>query len=115
MSEPTEPTDDVFDLDALEREGTATAQKPPFPFKIGGQLYHLVNAEELDYRDLIASYRSASAGDFELAMRLLLPEDERDSFFEHEIPAWRLEKLFDQYTKHFGLASRGKSRSSSRR
>lgn len=100
MTEQTGP--EVFDLDALEREGEG-AGKPPFKFAIAGNEYELINAEELDYRDLLAAFNAANAADFETAMGHLLPEDQREGFVEHEIPLWKLEKLFDRYTKHFGL------------
>lgn len=107
--EPTTP--DVLDLDALEAEGSEK-KAPPYRFKIGGETYHMINAEDLDYRDLLEAYRAANTGDFEVALRLLLPDDERESFFEQRIKASTLEVLFDRYTKHFGLAQGKGSRRS---
>lgn len=108
--QPTEP--DVFDLDALEREGDA-AGKPPFRFSLDGTQYVLVDATDIDYRDLLTAFNAANSADFETALSLLMPASQREDFFEHEIPLWKMEKLFDRYTKHFGLAP-GKSKRSPR-
>lgn len=111
MSEPTQP--DVFDLDTFEQEGAATS-RPPYPFTLGGKTYTLIDPQRIDYRELRDAFNAANTADFEAALSILLPADQRDDFFEHAISLAALEELFDRYTKHFGLAP-GKSKRSSRR
>lgn len=108
----SETTPEVFDLDALEQEGGARAA---FLFTLDGDEYELLDPEGIDYRDLLAIFHAANAADYELAMKLLLPEGQREAFFDHSIPAWKLNKLFDRYMAHYGLSTPGKSRRSPRR
>lgn len=105
---PTSPKHhEPFDLDSLERDD---AVKEPFEFTLNGHRFLMGDPQEIDYRDLLAVYRSANSGDFEEAMGRLLDGDGRETFFEQRVPTWKLAKLFDAYIKHYGLPSPGERR-----
>ncbi len=88
-----------FDLDDFERPDKAG----PFSVTLGGREYTLVDVTELDYRELLETYQFAESGDFEPAIRCILPEEDRDEFFANKIPIYLFEELFDRYNKHHGI------------
>lgn len=89
----------ALDLDTLERED----RPGPFSVTLGGREYVLVDATEIDYRELLAGQRAYLAGDPELAIRTVVAEDDRDAFFANAMPAYKLEALFSAYNAHHGL------------
>lgn len=109
-SREDETTTVAFDFDALEREGD---NPEPFCVRIGGAEYTLQDPQELDYRDLMATFRAANSGDPELAIASLLDDEQREGFLDNTIPNWKLEKFFQAYLKHFGLNMPGKARNGS--
>jgi hypothetical protein len=104
-------TTQKFDLDALEHDGDVP---DPFVVSVGGRDYELPNPKDIDFRDLVDGMRAFNAGDPLPIVEVLVDEDDRAEFFENKLPMWKLEKMFEQYYKHFGLPSPGKSKSSRR-
>jgi hypothetical protein len=91
----TQPQAEAFDLDALEREG---APIPVFKFTHGGRQYELLDPQEIDWQDLLTGMRNPGA-----FIRFALRAEDRKPFFDSPIAAWKMNALFDRYTKHYGL------------
>jgi hypothetical protein len=87
-----------LDLDDLEREGA----EGPFVLKLGGRTWEFRDLRDLDYREVAEITRDPIA-----FVRLTLPRDDVQKFFELQIPLWKLNKLEDAYLKHFGMPSPG--------
>ena len=108
-----------LDLDALEREG----DPGPFSVTLGGHIYEMIDPQSLDYRDLVDLMVAAGNGDIVVALGGMLPEDERDEFWENRIPAFKLNAMIEGYLAHYGIdlnageprASSGTSRGTARR
>lgn len=96
MSEDTSKPDVTLDLDALEREDRAL----PFRFLLNGNSYLLSDPQEIDWQDLLAAMASP-----QMFFRLVLPADQRESFFTSKVPSWKMRKLMDRYNDHYGLPS----------
>lgn len=88
---------DVFDLDALEAEGT------PFQFRHAAKVYELPPDVDLTTVALL------DAGDFERVMQRLLGEDVWKGIVESDKPfgVKKLLTLFDAYAKHLGVGGLG--------
>lgn len=99
MAKPDTPTKIALNLDTLEREG----DPGPFVIVLGHKRYELVDAMNLDFRDLLASQRAAMRGEPEKALDFIVSDDDREPFFANKLPNWKLEKLFRAYNKHHGL------------
>jgi hypothetical protein len=98
-TEPDKPKSSL-DLDALEREGAAE----PFTFTHAGRQYTLNDPQEQDWQQLMMA-----ASNPLLALRLLLPEKDKDAFFETPLPTWKLRALIKAYREHYGVPEEGES------
>lgn len=93
------PADIAVNLDTLEREG----DPGPFPVVVGGKRYELLDAQDLDFRQLIDSQRAMMVGEVERAFECVLAEKDREPFLANRLPMWKLKALFDAYAEHFGM------------
>lgn len=89
-----------LDLDSLEREGT----KEPFTFQHLGKRYMMSDPQEVDWQRLMIAMK-----DPVYFMSLVLPADDREQFFDADLPTWKLNKLMAAYTKHYGLPTPGEA------
>jgi len=96
-------TDNVFDLDALETDGT------PFPFRHGGEDYVL--PPSIDLRVALAE----EAGRVDDALRLLLGDEQWDRIVASEavFDSAKFLALMEAYKRHLGTTL-GESAASSR-
>lgn len=90
---------DLFDLDALEREGGAPA---PFQFVHKGKTYTMLDPQEIDWQDLLQGFRNPA-----LFVRFAMPVDQQRDFFGTRVEAWKMNALMQQYQKHYGLPDLG--------
>lgn len=86
----------ALDLDAMEREGSTE----PFEFLLQGNRYLLSDPTEVDWQDLLAAL-----GNPHMFFRLVLPPDDYREFFSTKLPSWKMNRLMDKYTDHYGLPS----------
>lgn len=110
MAKPDTPSKISVNLDTLEREG----DPGPFVIVLGGKRYELLDAMDLDFRDLLASQRAAMLGEPEKALELIIATGDRVEFFGNRLPNWKLETLFKSYNAHFGLPTPGEAPASPR-
>lgn len=89
----------TLDLDALERERTFE----PFTIKVGGSIVTLVDARELDWQ-IAASLSPERPHQFFEAV--VAPAD-YETFLAARFSTWKIEKLVELYTEHFGLSDQG--------
>lgn len=95
----------VFSLDALERE----ARPEPFEFAVAGQRFAVEDMEERDWQDLLLI-----GDDPEEGLRVSLGDEQYRKFKEiRGVPSWKLHKLMEAITEHFGLATPGEGAGSS--
>lgn len=93
------PTEAVtLDLDSYERPD----RLPPFRVKLGGRMYELVDPSDQDVRELMKAYDMADTN-IEGAIGLMLHDDDREEFLANKLPGGVLQKLMEDYTRHFGL------------
>lgn len=88
-----------IDLDVLEREGTAPSA---FTFTFDGETYSMVDPQEVDWQDLLSGLRNPA-----LFVRYAMSIEEQKRFFAKRVPAWKMNKLMEAYTTHFGLPDLG--------
>lgn len=90
-------TAEVFDLDALEAEGT------PFKFRHAGVEY------TMPYDVDLTTVGALNAGDFDRAMERLLGEDVWKGIQESDKPfgVKKMLALLDEYAKHLGVGGLG--------
>lgn len=84
----------ALDLDTLEREGAPQ----PFDFIHDGKRYMMSDPKEVDWQDLIAAMSNPH-----MFFRLVLPAEDRQTFFESRLPAWKMNILMQRYQDHYGL------------
>ena len=94
-----------FNLDDFEREDTPE----PFVVELGHKTYVLADVQELDFRELSIIVGAARNGDMVESVRLLVAEKDRPSFLANKIPSWKINELFDRYSKHYGLTPPGEA------
>jgi hypothetical protein len=83
-----------FDLDSVERD--AQDVYPLFHSNIGGKRIPFINPDEVDWQDL-----AFLDSPVELLQFLVTPEDLRH-IREQKIPGWKLGKLMEAVTTHYG-------------
>lgn len=88
-----------LDLDSLEREG---AKADPFTFHHQGRSYTMIDPQEIDWQDLLSGLRNPA-----LFVRFALNTADQAEFFTSRVPAWKMNKLMEGYTKHYGLPDLG--------
>lgn len=91
---PDKPTMVSLDLDALEREGTVE----PFVIKLGGERYVMVDAMDLDWRDL-----SLAQTDPISFFDIVIAEDQRDKFKQQRMTVFQVDKMMRAYMDHHGM------------
>jgi hypothetical protein len=89
-----------LDLDVLEPAEKVIA---PFTVTLGGKCYILIDAREIDYRDIRAAQRAYLAGDYEPSIRLVISKDDADGFFANQISPLTLKTMFSAYNSHYDL------------
>jgi hypothetical protein len=93
----------VFNLDTLEREGEAPE---PFSFVANGERYTVADLESGDWR-LLAS------GDPAQTLQGALGDEQYAKFTKKATPMWKVNRLADAITAHFGLGEPGEGNASS--
>jgi hypothetical protein len=87
-----------FNLDTIERE----QHYAPFTIVVADRRMTLVDPKEIDWKDLL---------DIEQPIQFLshvFASDEDKAFFKQQnFPGWKLDKMIEQYTKHYGLTNQG--------
>lgn len=83
-----------LNLDALERENAPK----PFSVVLGGKRMVLLDAQEVDYRDLLALMTNPQ--DF---FRLVVDPQHRQHVEDTKLPAWKLNRLVEAYLGHYGI------------
>lgn len=99
------PSPVTLNLDTIERENPIAE----FVLVLGGRRYVLIDAQDADYRDLLASQRAAAAGRPEDAIELIVPAADREAFFANRLPNWKLGEMFKAYNQHYGLPTPGEA------
>jgi hypothetical protein len=89
--------DDLFSLDALEHDQT----KAPFEFEAGGRVWTMSNPDDMDFRtqDRIAQAATNAA----LLEQLLGDQYAEFQKLDVDIPAWKLEALFERMGTYYGI------------
>ncbi len=96
-----------LDLDNMEREGTTE----PFQVRLGGEEYTFIDPMELDWREL----EKALTADLRDFFPYVLGAEQSTKFLENTIPTWKMRKVMEAYSVHFGLVEPGNSAASSQR
>lgn len=85
----------VLDLDTLDREDAPA----PYDFVHKGVRYLLTDPSEVDWQDLISALRSP-----QMFFKLVLTDDDgRRQFFSAPMPSWKMRRLMESYSEHFGI------------
>lgn len=88
-----------LNLDSLERPDAPD----PFAVVLGGKRYVLVDAIELDYRELIDAQVAFMNGRPQPAVETMVAEKDREAFFANKLSTFKLGKLFEAYNAHYGI------------
>lgn len=102
---PTEKPKPHFNLDDFERDDAPE----PFIAELGGKRYVLMDIQECDYRDILRAQEFRLAGQGQKSIEIVVPEKDRAAFFANKIPNFKLNELFDQYNKHYGITDPGEA------
>lgn len=95
----------TFDLDALEREATPE----PFTFAAGGKQFTAKDVDDNDWQDLVAA-----GDDLDKLLPLALGGEQYAEFKKvRGVPAWKLVKLVQAMTEHYGIGNSGEGTGSS--
>jgi hypothetical protein len=89
----------TLNLDVLEREGDVPG---PFTFTHDGELYTMLDPQEVDWQDLLSGLRNPA-----LFIRFAMSITDQKRFFAKRVPAWKMNKLMEAYTSHFNLPDLG--------
>ena len=101
-----EPADmsEVFDLDAVANEAEG-----PFPFALGGEVFHLKHPEDVDrkaLRRLEVLIKNPSTSEIETIeenLKLLLGAEQWDRFDRHDLTLRQLMAVMTKWQEHFGI------------
>jgi hypothetical protein len=85
-------------LDTYERERPGK----PFWFRHEGQYFHMMDPEDVDFQDIIIGQENPR-----LMLHVLIDAQQRDAFFSLRMPMGKMNKLINDYTRHFGLTDLG--------
>jgi hypothetical protein len=100
MSDDTPKTPKLgLDLDALEREGETPE---PFTFQYDGKTYTMKDPQEIDWQDLLSGLRNPA-----LFIRFAMEVEDQREFFGKRVASWKMNKLMQAYTEHFGIPDLG--------
>lgn len=105
MDENT-PNRFTIDLDGMEREDAPE----PFTATLGGKVYQFIDAQEIDWRELIEAMTGELHGFFRMTLG-----DQAEEFLDNKLATWKLRKLMDMYIEHFGIIEPGNLMASSPR
>lgn len=96
----------ALDLDRLEKEKV----DEPYWFHYEGTYFELMPAEDADWQDLAVGQENPR-----LLLHVILGDDEqRAQFFDLKLPLWKLKKLVEDYSAHFGMSAPGEPVGSAR-
>lgn len=84
----------VLDLDTLEREGAVE----PFTFTLNGRVFTMKPRDEIAWQNLLLAQRNPL-----LFVRFTMSKEDHDAFMEHELEMWKMDRLMQEYLKHFGI------------
>lgn len=98
MADQDKPTPVALNLDKLEREGAPD----PFEVRLGGKRIEMSDAQDIDWKTLISAM-----GNPHTFFRLIVPADDQEHFFAQDLPTWKMRRLMDAYTAHYGLTDPG--------
>lgn|SRR5690625_414068 len=91
------PTDPALNLDTLELEGQ------PWPFVLGGKRYE-VDPQQLDWQVVMDAMEAGNEGDLRRMFRLVLGEEDWESFAATKLPWPKFQKLATGLFTHLGNA-----------
>lgn len=90
-----------LDLDAIENED----DPGPFPVTLGGQTYSTDGPADMDYRELLQLVVDAKNGKVVSAIEKIISKDDREGFWSHQLPVFKLTALMQGYMAHYKLAT----------
>lgn len=85
--------EDVFDLDALERDGAPK----PYKAKIGGTVYTFADPNEQDWQE----NEALMGGSTEDNLRAVLGDKQYAKFAKEKLPVWKLNELNTRVSLHY--------------
>ena len=85
--------DDVFDLDALERDG----KSQPYKVRLGGKVFTFSDPYEMDWK----KNEAIDPSDNEDSLRALLGDEQYAEFAKVELPVWKLQELNSRIGRHY--------------
>jgi hypothetical protein len=95
------PVGDVdFDLDTVEKD--AVDQRPVFRTKLKGRAIEMTSPDDVDWQDLM------DIGQPVELLSYVIDRDDLRFIREQRIPGWKLNKLMEAYSIHYGLDERMK-------
>ena len=94
--------DKTFDLDALEKEGSAPK---PLPVRLGGEEFIFGDLDEADYWSELVPL-GESGEDIEGQFRVMLGNEQFERFQKHRLPGWKVKALYEHLDSHFGFSTR---------
>lgn len=87
-----------LNLDSLEREGRAE----PFAIVLGGNRILMSDAQDVEWQSLMLAMQNPHA-----FFKLVVPADDQDAFFAADLATWKMRRLMEEYTRHYGLTDPG--------
>lgn len=101
----TLPQDINVNIDELDREETYK----PFAIQLAGRRIEMIDPADMDWKDLLEIENPV------YFLRHALSEDtpegeelsDKEFFKAAKMPGWKLGKVIELYTKHYGLDSKG--------
>lgn len=98
MPDQDKPAPISLNLDSLEREGTVE----PFVIVLKGRRILMSDAQDVEWQTLMLAMQNPHA-----FFKLIVPADDQDDFFSAGLPTWKMRKLMEAYTTHYGLTDPG--------
>lgn len=116
--EPDENPDEVFNLDAVANEAEGT-----FPFKLGGDIFHLAHPEDIERKalrrlEIIAKSGASEIEAIEENLKILMGSEQFERFDKHDLTLRQLLAVMTKWSEHFGIGlpeSKPSTRSSGRK
>lgn len=93
------PTGDIdFDLDTVEKD--AKDVRPPFVTHVKGRRIPMISPDDVDWQDLMILENPAEL------LQYVISREDLKHIRDQAVPAWKIGKLMDRYSEHFGLEDR---------
>lgn len=89
----------ALNLDKLEAENVTE----PYPVVLGGKRYVLIDARDLDFRELIEAQVAFMNGNPMKALETMVETKDQEAFFANKLPLFKLKKMIKGYNDHFGI------------